>query len=173
MRRLPSFCGLIRMAFGRLRCYFLIFLAFFSVGISPTLAAADQELLGIVETSCTKSCVGGRGEEAFCTSYCQCVKGEVEKKAESTDIASVLKTKASQDEVIQLCSGQTAMSFFEKSCRTKCEGVPRCDAYCGCLSGKIKDGQTIEQVGSFFIELGKSEAGTVQKLKGFEGACSR
>lgn len=172
MRRLPSFCGNRCAALRAPFCFLMIILASFNA-LSPALAEADQELLGIVLSSCTKSCVGGRGEEAFCTSYCQCVKGEVEKKAESSDIASVLKTKASQDEVIQLCSGQTAMSFFEKSCRSKCEGVPRCDSYCGCLSDKIQDGQSIEQVGSFFIELGKSEAAAVKRLKAFEGQCSR
>lgn len=139
----------------------------------PAASKADKELLTIIKTSCQKACVGGRGKEAFCSSYCQCVSGEIEKRSDATEISQILKTPAQQDEVIQICSGQTALGFFDQSCREKCAGVPRCNAYCGCLSDKIQDGRKLKQVGAFFIELGKNQSTAVQRLKGYEAACTK
>jgi len=137
------------------------------------LAAPEDELLTIVEKSCKRACVGGRGEKEFCGSYCQCVSQRIEKLAEQSDITKVLQEQGQQDAVIKQCSGQTAMAFFATSCREKCSGVPRCDSYCSCLEGKVKAKQELSDIGSFFIQLGKNDASAVKRLEGFEAACSR
>lgn len=136
-------------------------------------AAPEDELLSIVEKSCKRACVGGRGEKAFCGSYCQCVSQEIEKLADQSDITRVLQEQGQQDAVINQCSGRTAMTFFAASCREKCSGVPRCDSYCSCLEGKIKVKQDFSEIGTFFIQLGKNDASAVKRLEGFEAACSR
>lgn len=158
---------------GRLAKLFILSFLALLIAAKPLHAKADEELLSIIKTSCQKSCIGGRGDEAFCTSYCQCVGGEIEKRSQSTEISKILKTTEQQDEVVRICSGETALGFFDKTCRAKCAGVPRCDAYCGCLAGKIKNGRKIEEVGAFFIQLGKNDTGAVERLKRLETSCTQ
>lgn len=139
---------------------------------SQTLAAeTDVELIDVVERSCKKACVGGKGEQAFCSSYCQCVSNRVEDMASGSDISKVLSERSQQNALINQCSGQTAVKFFAQSCRDKCAGVPKCNAYCSCLEEKIQYKRKLSDIGVFFIGLGKNETRAVGRLKSYEAAC--
>ncbi len=132
-----------------------------------------KELLGIVETSCKTSCMKKKGEQAFCTSYCQCVRGHVEAKAEKSDVYKVLSEPQKNKALISKCSGQTAIKFFSSSCRSKCEGAPKCSSYCSCMENKIKFKQKFSDIGNFFIQLGENKKSATNRLKRFEASCMR
>lgn len=151
-------------------------LGFSLVVISGASAEVDknqQELIGIVESSCKKACSGDRGEQAFCTSYCSCVTDQVKNQAKNTEIAKILNGKSNREALIKQCSGQTAVKYFGLSCRDKCNGAPNCNAYCSCLEDKIKFKRKMAEIGDFFIQLGKNEEKYVSRLKRYETACTR
>lgn len=157
-------------------------LGFSLVVISGALAEVDkkaenekhqQELIGIVESSCKKACSGDRGEQAFCTSYCKCVTDQVKNQAKNTEIAKILNGKSNREVLIKQCSGQTAVKYFGLSCRDKCNGAPNCNSYCSCLEDKIKFKRKLAEIGDFFIQLGKNEEKYVSRLKRYETACTR
>ncbi len=138
------------------------------------LASEDRdELLSIVERSCHKACLDGRGREAYCNRYCGCVRSRVEKLSEDTDITAVLEKNSQQQTLIQQCSGETAVQLFSQSCREKCKGAAKCNGYCSCLEGKITENRKFTDIGLFFIRLGKNEEDAVGALKRFETVCTK
>lgn len=155
-----------------------IMLAFALTGIfsfqAPSVSAAETEgLLSIVEQSCTKACVEGRGKAAFCKSYCGCVRGRVKALAGENDITSVLEDNNQQQMMIEQCSGETAVQFFSLSCKQKCKDAARCNEYCSCLEQQITGGKNFTEIGTFFIRLGKNEDQALSQLKGYEAACTK
>lgn len=151
-------------------------LAFSILSLSPASSKPStetKELLGVVETSCKKSCLKKKGEKAFCTSYCQCIRGRVEDKAERSDIYKVLSEPQENKALISQCSGQTAIKFFSSSCRSKCEGAPKCSSYCSCMENKIKLRRKLSDIGDFFIQLGENQKSATNRLKRFEASCLR
>lgn len=153
-----------------------VLLCCFGIAILPTqsfAAETDKELISIVDRSCKKACVGGKGEQAFCSSYCQCVSSRVQDLATGSNISKVLSERSQQNALINQCSGQTAVKFFANSCRQKCAGVPKCDAYCSCLEEKIQYKRKLSDIGVFFIGLGKNETRAMGRLKSYEAACMK
>lgn len=129
-------------------------------------------LLEIVEQSCSKACIKGRGDKAFCKSYCSCVRGRVKNLAERTDISKVLQGERQQVGLIHQCSGETAVEFFSQSCQKKCSGADQCTTYCACLKEKITKKRKFSEIGAFFIQLGKNDNGALGQLKRYEQSCS-
>ena len=137
----------------------------------PALAEADEELLHIVERACTKSCTEGRGDKKFCKAYCGCIRQTVQKRSAKVDIASLLKGERQQRQLIHHCSGETAVKFYEQSCRKTCKDVPNCDVYCGCLQDKITKNRKFTDIGAFFIQLGRNDNSAIGQLKRYEKLC--
>ena len=147
------------------------FLSFTSVLANPS--TETKELLAVVETSCKKSCMSKNGEQKFCTSYCQCIRGRVEAKAARADIYKILSKPENNKTLISQCSGQTALKFFSSSCRSKCDGAPKCSSYCSCMENKIKFKKKLSDIGNFFIQLGEKRKAATSRLKRFEASCMR
>ena len=165
------FLSLFSPPFCQLFCALCLLLP---VLIQPAFALEDKAaLLSVVEQSCTKACLEGRGGQAYCTKYCGCVRGQVEGLAKDSDITTVLEKTDQQQQLIQQCSGETAVSLFASSCREKCKNSSKCTAYCGCLKTKITQDREPADIGKFFISLGQNEEGAVGLLKGFEAACTK
>lgn len=152
-------------------CFILGLLTFNSALSKPSNETA--ELLEVVQTSCQKSCIKKKGEKAFCTSYCQCIRGQVKRKSENSDIYKVLSKPENSKTLISQCSGQTAIKFFSSSCRSKCDGAPKCSSYCSCMQNKIKFKQKLSDIGNFFIKLGENEKSATNRLKRFEASCMK
>lgn len=150
--------------------------AFCFLSFTSVLAKSStetKELLAVVETSCQKSCMSKKGEKKFCNSYCQCIRGRVELKAERSDIYKVLSEPEKNKVLISQCSGQTALKFFSSSCRSKCDGAPKCASYCSCMENKIKFKRKLSDIGNFFIQLGEKRKSATSRLKRFEASCMR
>lgn len=143
------------------------------LAFAPLQAAERDELLSIVQRSCQKACVEGRGQAAYCQKYCGCVRGRVETLSNGDDLASVLENTTQQQSLIQHCSGETAVLMFASSCRQKCKKSAKCDAYCACLETRISDNRKFSEIGQFFIGLGKNEEVAIGQLKSYEAACSQ
>ncbi len=149
------------------------------IWLTPALAANDKivgadksALLGVVESSCKKSCVKGQKKQAFCSVYCGCVRGQLTQLTKQTDLSKILQNSKQQNQIIQHCSGETGIKFFSKSCQQSCNGAPKCKAYCSCLEAKITDKKNVSEIGAFFIQLGKNNTSAINRLKGFEAACT-
>ncbi len=151
-------------------------LTFSFLSLSPASSKPStetKELLAVVETSCKKSCMQKKGEQEFCTSYCQCIRARVETTSERSDIYKVLSEPEKNKALISQCSGQTAIKFFSSSCRSKCEGAPKCSSYCSCMENKIKFKRKLSDIGNFFIQLGENKKSATNRLKRFEASCMR
>jgi len=137
-----------------------------------SVGADKSALLGVVESSCKKSCVKGQKKQAFCSVYCGCVRGQLTQLTKQADLSKVLQNSKQQNQIIQHCSGETGIKFFSKSCQQNCNGAPRCKAYCSCLEAKITAKKKVSEIGFFFIQLGKNKARELDRLRGFEAACT-
>ena len=142
---------------------------------TKTVQAAPSETnyIEIIESSCKKSCVGGKDELSFCASYCSCVGRKVKSISKEIDILKVLKEPAQKARIANQCSGSTAVKFFTTACRDKCDGVEKCASYCSCIEKKVKSKRSIAQVGDFFIRLGKNDDEAKLTMQKYEQSCNR
>ncbi|MGI9414346.1 MAG: hypothetical protein ACR2PM_11790 [Hyphomicrobiales bacterium] len=144
--------------------------------ISAVLAAVLSALLLATSTAaanadaaefkqgCMKGCVKAPEHEDVCNRQCDCIVSVVREEGGTNSFAKLKLTQPEIQRLNLICTGEVGVGLMTETCNENCKSDQACLRTCSCLSDKIRENRTREEVGTFFNSLA-SNSGALTQLR--------
>jgi len=153
-------------ALSRLFCLVLAAAALVLVDTRPGLAQSGAEEF---KRGCVKGCMRAPGHKEVCDRQCDCIISVLREDGNTTPLAQLDIPQAEMKRLNLICTGQVGVTLMTETCNEHCQTDTVCRRTCACLSAKIRENRTREEIGTFFNTLATSSAA----LSELENACAK
>jgi len=150
------------------RLFVLVFAAaaMFLIEAGPVAGQSDAEKF---KQGCVKGCMRAPGHKEICDRQCDCIIAVVREDGNTTPFAQLDIPQAEMKRLNLICTGQVGVTLMTETCNEHCQADSVCRQTCACLSAKIRENRTREEIGTFFSTLATSAAALSQ----LENACAK
>ena len=138
--------------------------AFLAAEAGPVRAQSDAAEF---KQGCMKGCVRVPAHKEVCNRQCDCMMSELREGGNVTSYAQLKLPEADAQRINLICTGVVGVALMTQTCNENCQADPTCLRTCTCISVKIRENRTREQVGAFFSELAENAAA----LNQLQNAC--
>ena len=133
------------------------------ISIDTSHGASDAEFNNFVR-GCVNGCAKNPEHREICNRQCTCMATTLR---EDRGIKSFKNLNLSKSEVQSLdliCSGEVGVSIMIETCNKNCKSDQACLKLCKCVSEKIRENRTPEEVGKVFNSLSANSA-AIEELR--------
>ena len=127
--------------------------AFLAAEAGPVRAQSDAAEF---KQGCMKGCVRVPAHKEVCDRQCDCMMSELRDSGNVTSYAQLKLPAADAQRINLICTGVVGVALMTQTCNENCQADPTCLRTCTCISVKIRENRTREQVGAFFSELAEN-----------------
>ena len=118
---------------------------------------------------CVKGCMRAPGHKEICDRQCDCIISVLREDGNTTPFGQLEIPQAEMKRLNLICTGQVGVTLMTETCNEHCQADTVCRQTCACLSAKIRENRTREEIGTFFNALATS----AEALSQLENACAK
>ena len=115
---------------------------------------------------CIDGCVKSADHQDYCNKHCNCVVSNLPKSSGGNSGPRTNLSKAEIEKLNHVCSGEAGLALMVEKCSQSCNSDATCLKVCQCLSRKIRENRTPEQIGKYFNSLAANSAEMTKLQRG-------
>ena len=151
---------------SRLFCLVMAVAAVLLIGSGQAPAQGDADEF---KRGCVKGCMRAPGHKEVCDRQCSCIISVLREDGNTTPYSQLVVPPAEMKRLNLICTGEVGVTLMTETCNEHCQSDTVCRQTCACLSAKIRENRTREEIGTFFNTLATSTAALSQ----LENACAK
>lgn len=133
------------------------------ISTDTSRSAGDAEFNNFVR-GCTNGCAKNPEHREICNQQCTCMATVLREDRGIKSFKSLDLPKSEIQSLNLICSGEVGVSIMIETCNKNCKSDQACLQICECVSKKIRENRTPEEVGKVFNSLSANSA-AIEELR--------